>query len=69
MHFERDVYIHQMLLLFRRQGLTGSLDSLEYFEAYKDGPCMMLGLIALFWTTCKNFLFLVVLVPGLRFRF
>jgi hypothetical protein len=31
MHFERDVYIQQVLLLFRRHGLSGSLDSLEQF--------------------------------------
>jgi hypothetical protein len=29
--FERDVYIQQVLLLFRRHGLSGSLDSLEQF--------------------------------------
>jgi hypothetical protein len=29
--FERDVYIQQMSLLFRRHGLNGSLDSLEKF--------------------------------------
>jgi hypothetical protein len=31
MHFERDVYIQQVLLLFRSHGLSGSLDSLEQF--------------------------------------
>jgi hypothetical protein len=31
MHFERDVYIQQVLLLFRRHDLSGSLDSLEQF--------------------------------------
>jgi hypothetical protein len=31
MHFERDVYIQQVLLFFRRHGLSGSLDSLECF--------------------------------------
>jgi hypothetical protein len=31
MHFERDVYIQQVLLLFRGHGLRGSLDSLEQF--------------------------------------
>jgi hypothetical protein len=29
MHFERDVYIQKVLLLFRSHGLSGSLDSLE----------------------------------------
>jgi hypothetical protein len=29
--FERDVYIQQVLLFFRRHGLSGSLDSLEQF--------------------------------------
>jgi hypothetical protein len=31
MHFERDVYIQQALLLFKRHDLSGSLDSLEQF--------------------------------------
>jgi hypothetical protein len=31
MHFERDVYIQQVLRLFRRHGLSGSLDNLEQF--------------------------------------
>jgi hypothetical protein len=26
---ERDIYIQQMLLLFRRHGLSGSLDNLD----------------------------------------
>jgi hypothetical protein len=29
--FERDVYIQQVLLFFRRRCLSGSLDSLEQF--------------------------------------
>jgi hypothetical protein len=29
--FERDVYIQQVFLLFRRHGLSGSLVSLEQF--------------------------------------
>jgi hypothetical protein len=29
MQFERDVYIQQELILFRRHNLSGSLDSLE----------------------------------------
>jgi hypothetical protein len=29
--FERDVYIQQVLLLFKRHGLSESLDSLEQF--------------------------------------
>jgi hypothetical protein len=29
--FERDVYIQQVLLFFRRHGLSGSLDNLEQF--------------------------------------
>jgi hypothetical protein len=29
LHFERDVYIQQVSLLFRSHGLSGSLDSLE----------------------------------------
>jgi hypothetical protein len=31
MHFERDIYIQHALLLFRRHGLSGSLNSLEQF--------------------------------------
>jgi hypothetical protein len=31
MHFERDVYIQQVLLIFRRHSLNGSLDSLGQF--------------------------------------
>ena len=31
MHLERDVYIQQVLLLFMRRGLSGSLDSLGQF--------------------------------------
>jgi hypothetical protein len=31
MQFERDFYIQQALLLFRRHSLSGSLDSLEQF--------------------------------------
>jgi hypothetical protein len=30
---------------------------------------MILGPIALFWATCRNFLFLAVWAPGPRFRF
>ena len=29
--FERDVYIQQVVLIFRRHGLSGSLDNLEQF--------------------------------------
>jgi hypothetical protein len=56
-------------LLFRRYGLRGSLDRLEWFWAYKEGPCMILGPIALFWATCKNYLFLAIWALGPRFKF
>jgi hypothetical protein len=60
LHFERDVYIQLVLLIFRRHGLSGSLNNLEQFQVHKDGPCMILGPITLFRATCKNFLFLAV---------
>jgi len=69
LHFERDVYIQQVLLHFRNHGLSGSLDSLEQFWAYRDGPCIILGSIALLRETCKNFLFLAVWAPSPKFRF
>jgi hypothetical protein len=31
MYFERDIYTKQVLLFFRRHGLSGSLDSLGQF--------------------------------------
>jgi len=31
LHFDIDVYIQQVLLIFRSHGLSGSLDSLEHF--------------------------------------
>jgi hypothetical protein len=42
MHFERDVYIQQVLLFFRRHGLSGYLDSLEQLWAYRVSPHMIL---------------------------
>jgi hypothetical protein len=38
----------QVLLKFRRHGLSGSLDSLGQFRAYSMSPCRILGPMTLF---------------------